>query len=208
MEKTYISIDTARRFTKLVWAINDTPYWYHQTLTFDGNNAARGNIRLATAQLNTLLDQLDKAYPDYACLWVREMQWDKGIHFHVIFLFFGKRPQKPCTLHRQFSQDVFERWSRLNAGAVVQKANRMNIAPYRAKDARSFGYLTADIRIDERTQRAASGESWWGRRNSALIAAKFGPYCGEFNCYQQGRGIRGFESPIQEAAKIHAAGAI
>jgi hypothetical protein len=175
MEKIYISVDTARRFTKAVWAVNDTPYWYHQTLTFGASSPARHDVRAATAKLNALLDQMDKSWPDCACLWVREYQWTKGVHFHVIFLFFGDRPQNARTLHRKLAQDVFRRWSGLNGGHVVQKANRMTIPPYRARDARSLGYLTGQIRIDAKTLRAGRGERWWGWRNDALLVANSTP---------------------------------
>jgi hypothetical protein len=169
--KTFISIDTARRMAKYLWSINDTPHWYHQTLTFSGNDPARHDVKLATARLNALLDQLDKARPDCACIWVRERQWNKGIHFHVILLFFGERAKSPKTLHRELRADVFGRWNALNGGDLFQGANRMTMPPYRAKNVRSFGYLTADVRIDDTTQRATRGGSWWGRRNEKLIAA-------------------------------------
>lgn len=177
-EKTpviFISRDAARRFTRYCWEINDTPYWFHQTLTF-GNRMYRKSVPLATARLNNHLDWLRRAYPDAACLWGRDYTQREGVHFHVIILFWGERPASPETFHRELRQRVWEHWERLNRLKSKQVANRMTLPPYRAQSVKSFGYLAKLVRVAPKGQPTDRPDVlWWGKMNDSLIQANSTP---------------------------------
>lgn len=160
---------TGRQITKLLWGMNDTNFWFHQTATFAGDSPCRHDIKLATIQLNKLLDWLVKKYPEFSVLWVREFQESKAVHFHLLLLSWKNRPLSPKTFLRHLRPDVFKHWQKLNAGELDQGGNRMTLPPYRAKDIRSFSYLLKNVRIAGDGEPLTRGVHFWGWRNKKLI---------------------------------------
>jgi len=154
---------SARRFVKLFLSINETPYWFHQTLTFKDRmlNEAR-----ARKYLKVLLDALEKAYPEMACFWVREFrEKENGIHFHAICLFFGEQSASPDRMRETFGADVFERWNGIHGNTLFRRANLMTL---QRKDFRCIEYLTKYVALSVGIKR---GLHWYGIRNDEKIRA-------------------------------------
>ena len=164
---TLCSRDSARRFIRLFLSINGTPYWYHQTLTFKGKVL---NEQSAKNDLKILLDSLEKAYPQMACFWVREFREEEGgLHFHVIFLFFGQQKSPPERMRETFGADVFGRWNKIHGNTLYRRANLMKL---RAKNFECIWYLTKYIKLCSDTKRALH---WYGIRNKEMIDANYTP---------------------------------
>lgn len=105
-----------------------------------------------------------------ACFWVREYQKRIGIHFHVIFLFFGEQAVEPSEMRKTFSREVFSRWNKLHDGALVQQANMMTL---QKKDSDGLRYLVKGI---SPTREPLPREvHWYGVRNRGLIKANSSP---------------------------------
>lgn len=160
------SRQSARSFIKLYAGIRPTDCWFHQTLTF-GN--PKPDSHLAHARLNTLLDSLEKTHPDMACFFVREEEKTSGVHFHVIFLFFGTQPLAPKAMRIKFGAEVFVKWNKINGGGLFRNANWMTL---RAKEDTCILYLTLWIKIVPKTKRSVH---WNGLRNRRLIRANSTP---------------------------------
>jgi hypothetical protein len=158
---------SARGFVKLFLSINQTPYFFHQTLTFKGEML---NEAVARKYLKVLLDALEKAYPEMACFWVIEYrEKEGGIHFHIIFLFFGQQSASPERMRETFGADVFERWNGLHGNTLFRRANLMTL---QRKDFRCIEYLTKYVALSAGTDR---GLHWYGIRNNDLIRANSTP---------------------------------
>lgn len=163
------SRETGRQISKLLWGLNDTHFWFHQTLTFAGGSPCRYDIELATIQLNRLLDWLVKKYPDCAVYWVREFQKTKAVHFHLLILFWGNKSQSPKTFIRNLRPAVFNQWQKLSFEKLFQGASQMTLPEWRAKDVRSFSYLLKNVRIAGDGEPLTRGIHFWGWRNKKLI---------------------------------------
>ena len=95
--KTKCSKQTIRRFIKFFLAIDPTPYWFHQTLTFKGHMNDQG---VAKERLKKLLDSLGKVHRNMAAFFVQESKEGLDIHFHLIFLFFGPQTRSPKAVRQ------------------------------------------------------------------------------------------------------------
>jgi hypothetical protein len=154
---------SARRFVKLFLCINETLYFFHQTLTFKGRMLDEARAR---RYLKVLLDSLEKAYPEMACFWVIEFrEKESGIHFHLIFLFFGQQSASPERMRETFGADVFKRWNAIHGNILFRGANLMKL---RKKEFGCIEYLTKDLKLSSDTRRDLH---WYGIRNKAMINA-------------------------------------
>ena len=115
--------------------------------------------QLAHRYLKKLLDSVEKAFPDVACFFVRENNQSLGIHFHIIFLFFGQQALHPEKMRQAFGTAVFERWNRIQGGSLARQANRMTL---QKKDERCIRYLLKNI--DPKGEGLARGTLWNGVR--------------------------------------------
>ncbi len=147
--------------------INPTDYWFHQTLTFKDRVS---DMATAHADLKKLLDSLGRVIPDMACFWIAEYQKSLGIHFHVIFLFFGWQALQPEPMRKAFGHAVFTRWNRLHDGKLARVANKMTL---RKKDFGCLSYLLKSITPTD--DRLAREPHWHGVRNRKLITANSSP---------------------------------
>lgn len=117
---------SVRRFIKDFIAIRDTPYWYHQTLTFKD---AKTDEKDAKGYLNKLLDSLRKAFPEMPALFLQEWQKRKGLHYHVIFMLFGEQPVSPEAKRKELEKEIFPRWKAITGGHAVRDANWLTKPP-------------------------------------------------------------------------------
>jgi hypothetical protein len=152
---------------RLFLGVKATPYWLHQTLTFKG---AVTDVEAAHGYLKRLLDSLEKPYPAMACFFVREHQQSLGIHFHVIFLFFGQQSLTPEQIRQEFGAAVWGRWNKISGCMLARQANRMTL---QQKNDDCIRYLLKDI---EPTAQGLPRETHWnGVRRRRLIAANSTP---------------------------------
>lgn len=160
------SKSSIRRFIKLFLGINPTEYWFHQVLTF---NPKVIDSKTAKNYLKQLLDSLEKAFPSMAAFFIQGNQKKGGIHFHLIFMFFGQQAKSPEAMREDFGKEVFTRWDKIVGGKLVRKANLMTL---RKKDFRCIEYLlTGHVAPSDKP--LERGCHWKGIRNKKLIAANF-----------------------------------
>ena len=156
-----------RRFIMDFLAISETPYWFHQTLTFKD---AKTDQKTAKRLLYRLLDSLGKAFPDMPALFVQEWQKRKGLHYHVIFMRFGAQPQTPAETRTMLDNEIFPRWREITGGKVVRDANQLKL---REKSLYALRYLLKGVEpTDGKTTRQTL---WHGSRKSKIIAANSKP---------------------------------
>lgn len=124
-----------RRFIKYYLGINPTPYWFHQTLTFQNRVTSE---KEAKRHLKRLLDSLEKDYTNMAAFFVQGIQQNEGIHFHLIFMMFGEQPESPDITKQSLGKDVFARWNRIHENLLSRQANLMTL---RKKDDDCIWYL-------------------------------------------------------------------
>lgn len=163
------SINSVRGFIKLFLGINPTPYWFHQTLTFSKKIT---NEIDAKSYLKKLLDSLEKAYPGMAAFFVQGLQKELGIHYHLIFLFWGKQVEPPEKMRETFGRDVFRRWNEINGNSLNRNANRMTLTQ---KDFRCIEYLLGHHVLPVKNL-PRSKSHWHGIRNRNLIKINSSPF--------------------------------
>lgn len=158
MERSRKSV---RRFIKLYLGINDTPYRFHQTLTFKDNLIVSAK---AKQKLNKLLDLLRKEFPQMPVLYVEERQKRLGVHYHVIFMFFGSQPLTPEETRQRLLKAIFPRWKAINGGTLHQMGNQLKLSlkPW------GLWYLLEGVKLSQGKSRR---EHWYGVRQDALIRA-------------------------------------
>lgn len=162
------SKESIKRFIKLFLSINPTPYWLHQVLTIKERMTDK---ELAKRFLKKLLDSLEKAYPQMATFFIQGNQNRLGIHYHLIFIFWGDQAESPEDMRVTFGRDVFNRWNKIRGNTLRRKAN---LTKLREKDFRCIEYLLKNhIRP---TQDKLHRESHWhGIRNKKLILENSSP---------------------------------
>lgn len=162
------SVTSARGFIKLFLSLRDTPYRYHQTLTFQGEMRDR---RAAKHALHSLLDILHKQFK-MVSLFVEEGYDRNRIHYHVIFFFYHEKPQMgPQTFRKRFGSVVFKHWLRITGGRAVPHANRIRLW---RKEPRLLAYLLKEVVLSD-TEKESGKPLWHGKRNTKLIAAQSTP---------------------------------
>jgi hypothetical protein len=175
MQPLEISEQTARYFTKTVAGLQNTEYWYLQTLSF-ADAAHRENLPMAIQKLKKYLEWLVKAFPDSGILWVREFSRENFIHFHLLVLFYGERSQSPETFLKELRPRLFQMWDQLNGGGLSQRANMLTMPRYRAdRIDKSFRYFiepqkkpkTRKVLIVDKTDRPEF--NWFGIRNGNVL---------------------------------------
>src|SRR5580765_5565560 len=102
------------------------------------------------------------------------MERVKGIHFHVIFVFFGQQPSPPDVMRKEFGREVFSRWNKLHGGQLERNANRMTL---QKKDLWCIQYLLKGI--DPSGKSMAREVHWHGVHNRRLIKANSCPVDGK-----------------------------
>jgi hypothetical protein len=117
---------SVRRFIKEVLAINQTDYWFHQTLTIKYNICNDSEVR---GYLLKLLDSLRKTYPQMPAIYVEERQKNKTLHFHVIFMLFGEQSLSPEETRLKLASKILRRWKKVSAGKVDPRGNWLTIRP-------------------------------------------------------------------------------
>lgn len=154
-----------RGFIKLVLGINDTPYWFHQTLTFKDCHTDAAKARI---YLNGLLDLMRKKHPLMPALYVEERQKRLGLHCHVIFMLFGKQSLPPKEMRRELVQPIFARWNKINDGKLEQIGNWLTLPP----QCGGLRYLLKGVKpTGQKTVR----EHWYGVRQGDVIRANSHP---------------------------------
>ncbi len=163
--KFKVSKNSIKRFIKLFIEINDTPYWYHQTLTF---KQAITDVQKAKRDLKRLLDSLEKAFPEMGVIFVQGLQKRIGIHFHL-FLFFY--PKIPIGMPEDFLFDlrkaVFSRWNAIQGGKLVRQANVIRL---HKKDVSGLHYFL-EHHVQPTNEKQPRQSLWNGSRNKTLIQA-------------------------------------
>ena len=61
------------------------------------------------------------------CFFIQGNQIRLGIHYHIIFIFWGKQPESPEAMRESFGRDVFERWNKIHENSLFRKANLMTL---------------------------------------------------------------------------------
>ena len=152
------------RFIKFYLSLNDTPYWYHQTLTF-GSQVE--DFRDAKLRLKRFLDavqvELKKRY-NVGILFLMGRQENRRVHFHVLFLFYKQLTITPVALREHLWAILWPRWQKQSVGALAQ-ANHLKL---RQKSG-GLRYLLGHVTIA--AERQTGQPLWAGRRNGAVIAA-------------------------------------
>jgi len=157
------SSDSVRKFIKRYLALNETPYLFHQTLTFRDRIADES---AAKARLNALLDLLRKQFPNMATLFVQELQKREGLHYHVLFLLYGAQPLSPEETRQHLSGEIFNRWNEINDGELARQANQLKL---REKSLRGLAYLLKGVLpTDGKIKRQSL---WHGIRQKQIIGA-------------------------------------
>lgn len=163
------SVESARGFIRLFLGLRDTPFCYHQTLTFQGEIVT--DRTKARAQLNRLLNVLHKQF-DVVSLWSEEGYSKRRIHYHVAFLFYPDPPQPtPDALRRNFGAEVFRHWYRITGGTVKRVANKITLWK---KGIDLLAYIIGEA-VPCDTVREKGKLLWHGSRNAKLIAAHSSP---------------------------------
>ncbi len=158
-----VSLPSLRNFIKLILGINPTPYWFHQTLTF---NPKIYDSKIAKKHLNQLLDLLQKSFPAMAAFFIMGNHKKQGLHFHLIILFFGEQKKSPEAMREEFDGEVFARWNAINGGNLFRRANLMTL---RQKEGCLDYLLPRHVRpTNEVLTRKVL---WHGIRNKELIRA-------------------------------------
>ncbi|HOX57217.1 MAG TPA: hypothetical protein P5205_08735 [Candidatus Paceibacterota bacterium] len=147
--------------------LRDTPFCFHQVLTFRGAMTDRLAAKNALA---SLLDVLHKQFY-MVSLFTEQGHANKRIHFHVVFLFYPPQPETPEALIKNFGATVFKHWHRLTGGAVVRQANRITLWK---KELTLLRYILREV-VPLATQRERGQVLWHGKRNKKLMAAQSSP---------------------------------
>jgi hypothetical protein len=173
MSKNYIvaSRESARRFVKLYLSLGETPYWFHQVLTF---REQVEDFNQAKNALKKLLDSLElemQKHGDMATVYCMGIQDGKRVHFHLIFLFYGSVATSKEDLAEILRDAVWKRWQKL-ANGVKKVANRLTIQT----KPRGLGYLLGNHVIIGLTKKETGKPVWFGTRNNQLIRANALPY--------------------------------
>jgi hypothetical protein len=152
------------RFIKYYLTLNETPYWFHQTLTF---TEPLRDFEHAKPYLRKLLDsvgvELKKQY-EVASLYILGRQERMAVHFHVLFLFYGQPSLSPEELRPKLWNIVWPRWKKLSNKAEPW-GNRLTL---RTK-ANGLWYLLQHVTI-AKTGKKEGEPLWWGKRSKRLIA--------------------------------------
>jgi len=162
------SKSSIRRFIKFFLGINHTHYCFHQTLTFRERLI---DSKLAKAYLKQLLDSVENAFPQMTALFIQGIQERGGIHFHVIFLFFGQQPEPPDMMRSIFGREVFTRWNAIHGRNLIQSANRITL---QINDIDCIDYLLRG-HISVANEPLSLECHWHGDRNRELLLAHWTP---------------------------------
>ena len=132
------SIYSIKRFIKFYLSIKPSSCWFHQTLTFkekiDDELAAKGRLK-------AMLDSLEKAYPQIASFFIQGLHKEHGIHFHIIFVYYGKVMEPPERMAKMLGKEVFKRWNKINGLTLSREANRMIL---QEKNLKCIDYLLSN----------------------------------------------------------------
>jgi hypothetical protein len=150
-----------KRFIRFYLGIKETPYWFHQTLTFKESITDV----IAHTHLNKLLDSLRKAFPLMASFYVRENQKRVGgVHFHIIFLFFGPQPLSPEKTRDALESEIFTRWKAIVGQSLSRSANRLTL---QSKSPRGLEYFLKGILPAKSPGRMKL--AWHGKRQDKVF---------------------------------------
>src|ERR1041385_4329949 len=110
--------ESIRRFVKLYLSLKDTPYWYHQTLTFGSKVEDTSDAKIALKRfLDSVFVELGKEY-EVAVIYLVGRQENNSIHFHVLFLFYGQPALAPEALREKLWGILWKRWQKQSPGSV------------------------------------------------------------------------------------------
>ncbi len=165
--KLKCSCASVRRFIKTYLSIQETDYWFRQTLTFKDNRTDEAEAKV---YLIRLLDSLRKEFPQMPALFVQERQQRQGIHYHVIFLLFGPQPLPPEDTRAQLKKAIFSRWKSINGGKVHEQANWLTL---RGKNLIGLDYLLKGI--DPTGKQLTRATHWNGVRLNHILKANAKP---------------------------------
>ena len=155
---------SVRRLIRLFLSIRETPFTYHQTLTF-GQDVQTS--KQAKGYLEKLLGLLQKQFPSMATVYVEEPQQRGTPHYHVRFYFFNERdlPFSPSDMERKLRAEVYKRWADLRGDAVARRANPLKRS--KMNKAESLHYLLKDVMPV--TSKARGEVTWYGTRRNDLL---------------------------------------
>jgi len=155
-----------QRFIKLWLSSNETPYWFHQTLSLDRQIE---DFRVAKPILERFFDALEvemgKRY-DMGAVYVMGRQENRRVHFHVVFLFYGTPMEPPEKLRLILRDAARKRWTKQCPGTNPTG----NWLQTRMKE-RGLWYLLANHVAVGKTTKEKGKPNWYGVRNRALIDA-------------------------------------
>lgn len=168
MSKHYLicSRESVRRFTKLILSLRETPFWFHQVLTFKERIE---DPTKAKKILKTFLDSIHfemRKHGEMATVFLMGRQKEMSIHFHLLFLFYAPLPSTPEQLAEILRREAWKRWAKLNKD-VTKAANMLKIQT----KPRALHYLfEKHVRVGK-TKKEAKKTTWFGTRNQRLIKA-------------------------------------
>ena len=158
---------SVRGFIKRYLAIEETDYWFHQTLTFKDNKT---DATKAKTSLQTLLDLLRKQFPQMPALFVQERQKRLGLHYHVIFMLFGAQAKSPEDVRKELSGEIYDRWNKINGGKLCRQANLLTLPE---KGLVGLAYLLKSI--DPTGKGLDRATVWHGIRLGKVLNAHYKP---------------------------------
>ena len=155
-----VSKQSAMRFIRLCLSLNNTKYWFHQTLTF-GEQVE--DFKEAKKCLHSFLDSFAKEMQkdlEMGVLYIMGRQQNRKVHFHLIFFCYPPQPFTPENLAVRLRRTAWQRWERHARGAI-QKANRLTI---RSQD-RALRYLLKEHFSIADTKREPDKPKWYDSWN-------------------------------------------
>ena len=160
------SRESVRRFTKLILSLGETPFWFHQVLTFKERTEDPAKAKRI---LKKFLDSIHlemRKHGEMATVFLMGRQQSMRIHFHLIILFYGSLPSTPEQLAEILRGEAWERWLKLNKG-VRKSANWLTIQT----KPRALHYLFWKHVQIGKTKKETKKATWFGVRNHRLIKA-------------------------------------